>query len=104
MVRGSFQILPHPTDSPQQYYYYQIKLVGTDKCGRQDWDTISVVLPSTYGPAGLNGLSICGRLVDEPLWSLGSCVIDFIPSFSLSLLVSIAQARIRQRTANSFSR
>ncbi len=63
MVRGSFQILPHPTDSPQQYFYYQIKLVATDRCGRQDWDTISVVLPSTYGPAGLNGMSICGRLV-----------------------------------------
>jgi hypothetical protein len=64
MTRGSFQILPHPTDSPQQYFYYQIKLVATDRCGRQDWDTISVVLPSTYGPAGLNGMSICGRLVD----------------------------------------
>ncbi|KAI9016642.1 Sorbosone dehydrogenase-domain-containing protein [Hyaloraphidium curvatum] len=62
IVRGSFQTLAHPLDSQDQYYYYQIRLVGTDQCGRQDWDTVSVVLPSTYGPAGLNGLSICGRI------------------------------------------
>ncbi len=68
---GVFTVQPHPLDNDKQYIYYQLKLVGTDICGRSAYQVRNIIIAansttSTTGPNRSSKREALRRQVDLP--------------------------------------